>query len=64
MSCSQIAHNSLRRLCEVKGISEQKAQKLKDIIKTNNLVPMGFQTATSKLEGMKDMIAISTGWYF
>jgi hypothetical protein len=51
----------MRRLCEVKGISEQKAQKLKDIIKANQLVPMGFQTATSKLEGMKDMICISTG---
>ena len=56
-----IAHSTMRKLCEVKGISEQRAQKLKDIIKINNLVPIGFQTAGTKLEGMKDMIYISTG---
>lgn len=58
---TQIAHGSLRKLVEVKGISEQKAQKLKELIKTNNLVSVGFQTATSKLECMKDTIMISTG---
>lgn len=46
---------------EVKGISEQKAQKLKEVIKTNNLVSIGFQTATSRLECMKDTIMLSTG---
>lgn len=46
---------------DVKGISEQKAQKLKDLIKTNQLVALGFQTATTRLECMKDMILISTG---
>lgn len=56
-----VAHSTLRKLMEVKGISEQKAQKLKDLIKANQLVSLGFQTASSKLEGMKDMIAISTG---
>lgn len=56
-----IAHGSLRKLTEVKGISEQKAQKLKEIIKTNQLVSIGFQTASSRLEIMKDMIMISTG---
>jgi DNA-binding Xre family transcriptional regulator len=62
-SCTtvQIAHGSLRKLVEVKGISEQKAQKLKELIKTNNLVSVGFQTATSKLECMKDTIMLSTG---
>jgi hypothetical protein len=59
----QIAHGSLRKLVEVKGISEQKAQKLKELIKTNNLVSVGFQTATSKLECMKDTIMLSTGEY-
>jgi hypothetical protein len=58
---NQIAHSTLRKLIEVKGISEQKAQKLKDIIKANQLVPIGFQTATSRLECMKDLIMISTG---
>ena len=57
----QIAHGSLRKLVEVKGISEQKAQKLKEVIKTNNLVSIGFQTATSRLECMKDTIMLSTG---
>jgi DNA repair protein RAD51 len=56
-----IAHSTLRKLCDVKGVSEQKAQKLKDIIKTNNLVSMGFMTATTRLEGMQDTILISTG---
>lgn len=54
----------MRKLVEVKGISEQKAQKLKEIIKTNNLVSIGFQTATSRLECMKDTIMLSTGHPF
>jgi hypothetical protein len=51
----------MKKLLEVKGISEQKAQKLKDLIKGNQLVALGFQTATSRLECMKDVIMISTG---
>jgi hypothetical protein len=51
----------MRKLVEVKGISEQKALKLKEIVKTNNLVSIGFQTATSRLESMKELIVISTG---
>lgn len=38
----QIAHSTLRKLTDVKGISEQKAQKLKDLIKQNQLVSTGF----------------------
>lgn len=45
----------------MKGISEQKAQKLKELIRANQLVSLGFQTATSRLECMKDLIMISTG---
>jgi DNA repair protein RAD51 len=56
-----VAHSTLRKLTDVKGISDQKAIKLKEIIKANNLVSLGFQTATSKLEGMRDLIMISTG---
>lgn len=57
-----IAHSNLRRLTDVKGISEQKAQKIKDTIKANNLVAdIGFQTASTKLEASKDIIFISTG---
>jgi hypothetical protein len=51
----------MRKLVEVKGISEQKAQKLKETIKSHELVALGFQTATSRLESMKDLIMISTG---
>jgi hypothetical protein len=56
-----IAHNSMRRLAEVKGLSEQKIQKFKDIIKANELVQMGFQTAATRLTSMNEMIKISTG---
>ncbi len=57
----QIAHATMRKLVEVKGISEQKAQKLREIIKSHQLVSVGFQTATNKLECMKDLIMLSTG---
>ena len=56
-----VAHSTLRKLTDVKGISEQKATKLKEIIKTNNIVHLGFETATSRLESLKEMITISTG---
>lgn len=61
MYAYQIAHATLRKLLEVKGISEQKAQKIKEIIKTTEIVKIGFQTATTRLSAMKDMIFISTG---
>lgn len=48
----------------MKGISEQKIIKLKETIKAQQLVSLGFQTATSKLECMKDIIMISTGQLF
>jgi DNA repair protein RAD51 len=51
----------MRKLVEVKGISEQKAQKLKELIRANQLVSLGFQTASNRLETMKDLIMISTG---
>mmetsp|Transcript_14548 Transcript_14548/g.19969 ORF Transcript_14548/g.19969 Transcript_14548/m.19969 type:complete len:345 (+) Transcript_14548:22-1056(+) len=56
-----VAHATLRKLLEVKGISEQKAQKIKETIKANEIVKIGFQTATSRLTAMKDVIFISTG---
>ena len=56
-----IAHATLRKLTEVKGISEQKASKLKDTIKANRLVSLGFQSATDKLIAARDIITISTG---
>lgn len=38
----QITHATLRKLTDIKGISEQKAQKIKEI--AYKLVPMGFLT--------------------
>lgn len=46
---------------EVKGISEQKAQKLKDIIKSSGIVSLGFQTAATRLQAQNDNILITTG---
>jgi DNA repair protein RAD51 len=51
----------MRKLQEVKGISEQKAQKVKDIIKANQLVTIGFKTATNRLEDLKEQIFLATG---
>lgn len=56
-----IGHSSLRKLMEVKGISEQKAQKLKDIIKSSGIVSLGFQTAATRLQAQNDNILITTG---
>mmetsp|Transcript_18329 Transcript_18329/g.18408 ORF Transcript_18329/g.18408 Transcript_18329/m.18408 type:complete len:348 (+) Transcript_18329:262-1305(+) len=56
-----IAHATLRKLIDVKGISEQKAQKLKDIIKQKGLVIMGFSSASERLQASKDLIFIGTG---
>ena len=43
-SVVKIAHSTMRKLLEVKGISEPKALKLKDIIKQKNLVVGGFMS--------------------
>eukprot|EP00605_Chrysophyceae_sp_TOSAG23-4_P000150 GSChrysophyteH1.ASY1.ANO1.173.1 assembled CDS len=56
-----IAHTTLRKMQDVKGISEQKAIKVKDIIKSNELVPMGFKTASNRLVDLKGNIPIATG---
>ena len=56
-----VAHSTLRKLTEVKGLSEQKAQKIKDAIKANQLVVSGFTTAAMSLESYKDVIMIGTG---
>ena len=80
-----LAHSTLKKIQDVKGISEQKAVKLKvtttnsfvgldsvfnynllflavkEIIKSNGLVSLGFTTATTRLETTKDLIFVSTG---
>jgi DNA repair protein RAD51 len=56
---AQIAHATVRRLSDVKGISEAKVTKLKEIVKT--LVAMDFKTAADALEDRKHVIHLSTG---
>lgn len=55
-----IAHATSRKLAEVKGISEAKVTKLKDIAK--NLAPdMDFKTAADALEDRKSIVLLTTG---
>lgn len=46
-----IAHATVRKLSDVKGISEAKVLKLKEIVK--QMVPMDFKTAADALEDRK-----------
>ncbi|CAM9161680.1 unnamed protein product [Chrysoparadoxa australica] len=54
-----IAAATKRRLTEIKGISDQKADKLKDIV--YKLVPLGFTTASMHLQQRADLISLTTG---
>ena len=54
-----IAHAMVRKLSEVKGISENKVAKLKTIARS--LVPMDFKTATDCLQDRKSIIRLTTG---
>mmetsp|Transcript_27369 Transcript_27369/g.80536 ORF Transcript_27369/g.80536 Transcript_27369/m.80536 type:complete len:346 (-) Transcript_27369:249-1286(-) len=54
-----IAHATARKLSEVKGISEAKVVKLKDIVKS--MVPMDFKTAADALEDRKSLVTLTTG---
>mmetsp|Transcript_4415 Transcript_4415/g.8882 ORF Transcript_4415/g.8882 Transcript_4415/m.8882 type:complete len:344 (+) Transcript_4415:44-1075(+) len=54
-----IAHATVRKLSEVKGISENKVNKLKDLCKA--LVPMDFKTAADALEDRKNVVQLTTG---
>jgi DNA repair protein RAD51 len=54
-----VAHATTRKLCEVKGISEAKVAKLKEIVKS--MVPMDFKTAADALEDRKSLVTLTTG---
>lgn len=54
-----IAHATSRKLADVKGISEAKVGKLKEIAK--QLVPMEFKTAADALEDRKALVTLTTG---
>lgn len=56
-----VAHSTLRKLMEVKGISEQKAAALKQKIKDSGLVNLGFASASDIMQIQKDKIYLSTG---
>lgn len=51
-----VAHSTIRKLSEVRGLSEAKVIKLKDIVK--QLVPMDFKTAADALEDRKSLVTL------
>lgn len=54
-----VAHATVKKLSEVKGLSEQKVAKLKDIV--YKVVPLGFTTASQHLLQRQDLITLTTG---
>ena len=54
-----LAHLSKKELCQIKGISENKVEKLQQVAWT--IVPMGFTTATVIAENQAEKIMIHTG---
>ncbi|KAL3945644.1 MAG: hypothetical protein SGBAC_000300 [Bacillariaceae sp.] len=54
-----IAHATVRKLSDVKGISEAKVMKLKEIVKS--MVSMDFKTAADALEDRKYLVTLTTG---
>ncbi|KAJ3306660.1 recombinase rad51, partial [Gonapodya sp. JEL0774] len=54
-----VAFATKRRLCEIKGLSEQKAEKI--LSESSKLVPMGFTTATEFYQRRADLICLTTG---
>eukprot|EP00588_Corethron_pennatum_P008493 CAMPEP_0194265714 /NCGR_PEP_ID=MMETSP0169-20130528/860_1 /TAXON_ID=218684 /ORGANISM="Corethron pennatum, Strain L29A3" /LENGTH=345 /DNA_ID=CAMNT_0039006235 /DNA_START=152 /DNA_END=1189 /DNA_ORIENTATION=- len=54
-----LAHATVRKLTDVKGISEAKVIKLKTLAKS--MVPMDFKTAADALEDRKSLVTLTTG---
>lgn len=54
-----IAHATIRKLSDVKGISEAKVLKIKEIVKS--MVPMDFKSAADALEDRKSLVTLTTG---
>jgi DNA repair protein RAD51 len=54
-----VAHATSRKLADVRGISEAKVTKLKNIVK--QIVPMEFKTAADALEDRKSISTLTTG---
>eukprot|EP00618_Florenciella_parvula_P024345 CAMPEP_0119475812 /NCGR_PEP_ID=MMETSP1344-20130328/6560_1 /TAXON_ID=236787 /ORGANISM="Florenciella parvula, Strain CCMP2471" /LENGTH=399 /DNA_ID=CAMNT_0007509423 /DNA_START=23 /DNA_END=1222 /DNA_ORIENTATION=- len=54
-----IAHATIRKLQDVKGISEGKAEKLRAL--AQRIIPCGFVTAAAEMQRQQDIITITTG---
>jgi DNA repair protein RAD51 len=54
-----VAHATVRKLSDVKGISEAKVQKLKELVKS--MVPMDFKTAADALVDRKALVTLTSG---
>ena len=54
-----VAHATVRRLSEVRGLSEAKVLKIKEIVK--GIVVMEFKTAADALEDRKTLVTLTTG---
>ena len=54
-----LAHLSKKELCAIKGVSENKVEKLQQVAWT--IIPMGFTTATVIAENQAEKIMIHTG---
>ena len=54
-----LAHKSKKELCEIKGISDAKVEKLQQV--AWGVVPMGFTTATVIAENQAEKIMVTTG---
>jgi DNA repair protein RAD51 len=55
-----VAHATVRRLSEVRGLSEAKVLKIKEIVK--GIVVMEFKTAADALEDRKTLVTNSSRW--
>lgn len=54
-----VAHATVRKLSDIKGLSEAKVLKVKALVK--GLVPMDFKTASDALEDRKSLVTLTTG---
>ena len=54
-----VAHATVRKLSDVKGISEAKVLKIKELVKS--MVPMEFKTAADHLQDREALVSLSTG---
>ncbi|KXS09704.1 DNA repair protein RAD51, partial [Gonapodya prolifera JEL478] len=54
-----VAFATKKKLCEIKGLSEQKAEKI--LSEASKIVPMGFTTASEFYERRAELVCLTTG---